>query len=202
MLASAPPLVVPPLSCNTSMMVAEPLASGAGVKLRVPFGVIAGPAENKPGLVLPVTRKLTDWLDSFAGPARMFVAQPGRRIGPESSVTIGLGRLEELGAALEGWSWMWKDCLKKGLAPPLAVPPLSRRTMVTSAATLASAAGVKLRVPLGATAGPAENSPGLVFPVIRKIMVWLDSLAGPGLIFVAQPVRRIGPESSVAVGLG
>src|SRR2546422_939266 len=83
-----------------------------------------------------------------------------------------------------------------------AVAALLKKKRVTSAAPLASAAGVKLMVPLGATAGPAENSPGLVFPVIRKIMVWLDSLAGPGLIFVAQPVRRIGPESSVTVGLG
>src|SRR5437762_1466920 len=100
MLVSAPPLLVPPLSCNTSMMVAEPLASVAGVKLKVPLGATAGPAENNSGFVFPVIRKLTDWLASLAGPVRMFVAQPGRRIGPGSSATTGLGPVVKLGGSL------------------------------------------------------------------------------------------------------
>src|SRR2546428_656053 len=56
----APPLAVPPLSCKTTVRVVEPMASGAGVKLRVPFGAMAGPAENNSALVLPVIRKVTD----------------------------------------------------------------------------------------------------------------------------------------------
>src|SRR5437773_506339 len=130
----------------------------------------------------------------------MLVAQPAKRSAPESSATIGLGPMVKLGASLTAWTSICNDCGALVSAPPLAVPPLSCRRMVTSADPWASGVGVKLKVPFGATVGPAENSPGLVFPVIRKVTVWLDSLAGPGLIFVAQPVRRIGPESSVTVG--
>ena len=71
---STPPLAVPPLSFRVTVMVAEPLASGAGVKVRVPPAVMAGCALKR-AVLLALTVKVRVWLDSFAGPALMFVAQ-------------------------------------------------------------------------------------------------------------------------------
>src|SRR5437764_5246122 len=39
---STPPFAVPPLSCSVTVMVAVPLASGAGVKVRTPLGETDG----------------------------------------------------------------------------------------------------------------------------------------------------------------
>ena len=52
---STPPLSVPPSSCSSTVIVAEPFASSAGVYVNSPEGLTEGPAENKPALVLPVT---------------------------------------------------------------------------------------------------------------------------------------------------
>src|SRR5436190_8620693 len=58
-LVSTPPPAVPPLSWTESVTVAQPLGLAAGVHVSVPVGDTAGPAENKPGFVLPVTLNWT-----------------------------------------------------------------------------------------------------------------------------------------------
>src|SRR5439155_14196073 len=60
-----PPLAVPPLSLSVRVMLAVPSANAAGVKVSVPSGATAGAVANRPGLVLFVTVKLTDWPDSL-----------------------------------------------------------------------------------------------------------------------------------------
>ncbi len=56
---STPPLAVPPLSCRSSVIVAVPKLFTAGVKVSTPVGEIDGAAEKRPGLVSPVTLKVT-----------------------------------------------------------------------------------------------------------------------------------------------
>ena len=88
---STPPNAVPPLSIATSVIVAEPLASGAVVKLKSPLDATAGPAENSAALVLLVTTKLTICAASFAGPGEIAVAHPANSCGPASSSTVSFG---------------------------------------------------------------------------------------------------------------
>ena len=64
---------------------------------------------------------------------------------------------------------------------------------------LASAAGVNVRSPFDATAGAVENSAALVLFVTTKVSVCADSLAGPALIAVAQPVWLNAPLFSSTV---
>ena len=65
-----------------------------------------------------------------------------------------------------------------------------------AATPLAFAAGVKERVPVELTDGPAAKSPGFVLPVTVNVSNWLDSLAGPALMEVAQEGNTWGPQSS------
>ena len=73
---SPPPCSLPPLSLSRTVIVAEPMALVAGVNERVPFGVIAGCAENNAERSL-LTRNTTAWVASLAGPGLMRVAQFG-----------------------------------------------------------------------------------------------------------------------------
>src|SRR5262249_9296096 len=73
-LGSTPPLAVPPSSCATTVTIALPKASGAGVKVSLPVASTAGCALNRPLLSL-VTLKLTVWPLSSAGPGLTAVAQ-------------------------------------------------------------------------------------------------------------------------------
>jgi hypothetical protein len=57
------------------------------------------------------------------------------------------------------------------------------------------AAGVKVSVPSAPIAGWVANSAVLSF-VTRKFSAWLDSLDGPGKIFVVQLAIVCGPASS------
>ena len=86
-LASLPPLAVPPLSCNWTVTVAEPLALPAAVKVNVPFAAMAGCAENN-GWLLLLTIKSRSCADSFAVPALIAVAHVPTVCGPESSETV------------------------------------------------------------------------------------------------------------------
>src|SRR5204862_6072467 len=86
--------------------------------------------------------------------------------------------------------------------PPLAVPPLSRTRSVMFAVPVAPATGVNVSVPFALTAGPAVKSPGLLFAVTSNVRVWLDSLAGPGLMPVAQPGNDAAPRELSAMTLG
>ena len=98
---STPPLAVPPLSFSRRVIVAEPLASAAGVKLRSPVdGSTAGPALNRAVLVLFVTVKARVWPLSSAGPLEMALAQPGKVWAPASSSTVLSGPLLKDGASL------------------------------------------------------------------------------------------------------
>ena len=69
-----PPLAVPPLSCSTSVIVAMPLANGAGVYVNVPSDATAGWVLNRAVFVLPVTLKVSVCAASSAGPALIAVA--------------------------------------------------------------------------------------------------------------------------------
>jgi hypothetical protein len=51
-LVSMPPSAVPPLSWSWTLIVAEPLASAAGVKVSVPSAATAGCDENSAVLLL------------------------------------------------------------------------------------------------------------------------------------------------------
>ena len=82
--------------------------------------------------------------------------------------------------------------------PPLTIPPSSWMLSVIAAEPFASAAGVKVSVPMALTAGAALNRAGFVLPTMLKCTVWLDSF-GPGLMKLAQPSRVCGPASSLTV---
>src|SRR5829696_953889 len=82
------------------------------------------------------------------------------------------------------------------LTPPLAVPPLSAILIVIVAVPFWFAAGVYVSVPVDDTAGPAENSPGLVLLVPTNETVCPDSLPGPVLIAVAQVATVCAAASS------
>ena len=71
--------------------------------------------------------------------------------------------------------------------PPLPVPPSSTSFALTVAEPFWPEAEVKVSVPVGLIAGSTEKRLLLSF-VTTKDTVWLDSLAGPSLIAVAQPV--------------
>src|SRR5262249_36496794 len=98
---SDPPLAVPPLSFNCTVMVAVPLAFAAGVNVSVPSGAIDGATANRPAFVFPVTLNVSACPDSSAGPALMPVANPATVCGPASSftVTVVVGSVK-LGASL------------------------------------------------------------------------------------------------------
>ena len=72
---STPPLAAPPLSLATIVIVAVPPALDDGVQVSVPAELIAGPELKRAEFVLLVIWKVMVWLDSFAGPDEMFVAQ-------------------------------------------------------------------------------------------------------------------------------
>ena len=98
--------------------------------------------------------KSTVWPDSSAGPALIAVAQPvtrlrARRPRPPS----GSAPLVNDGASLTAVTVIVKVCVALVSTPPLAVPPLSWIVTVTVAVPTAFAAGVKVSVPVGLTAG-------------------------------------------------
>src|SRR6516165_1755072 len=86
--------LTPPLSWSTTVIAAMPLASLAGVKVRVPLAAMSGPALNKLGLVLPVTWNANPW------PEEIPVAHPTTVCGPEFSLTATSGPSVKDGASL------------------------------------------------------------------------------------------------------
>jgi hypothetical protein len=84
-LASTPPFAVPPLSVSLIVIVAVPLALAAGVYVRSPVALIAGPAEKRAAFVLLVTENVSVCPASFGGPARIAVAQVATVWAPASS---------------------------------------------------------------------------------------------------------------------
>src|SRR4029078_155977 len=85
------------------------------------------------------------------------------------------------------------------LMPPVALPPLSRASPVTTAVTLAPAFGVNDKVPVFAsTAGCVANSALLSFDTTKNTL-WPLSLAGPALIAVAHGLMVRGRASATAV---
>ncbi len=102
------------------------------------------------------------------------------------------------GASFTAFTVMTNVCSPDVSVPPLAVPPSSETWSVMVAVPLALAAGLKVSVPLAATAGPAAKRPALVLPVIVNETVWPDS-PGPAEMLVAQPATLAAPESSFTV---
>ena len=74
-LESTPPLAVPPLLVTRAVRVATPLASGAGVNLRMPPEVTDGAVANNPGLELESITKASVWPLSLLGPLERLAAQ-------------------------------------------------------------------------------------------------------------------------------
>ena len=161
-LVLTPPLAVPPLSDNVTVIVAAPLAFGAGVYVNVPLAATLGCTEKSAALVLLVTMNVSVWPDSSAGPALIAVAQSGTLCAAASSLTVWSAPLTKLGASFTAVTLMTKVCSALVSTPPFDMPPLSVSLTVIVADPLAFAAGVYVRVPLALIAGPAENSPGFV----------------------------------------
>src|SRR5436190_1781846 len=92
-----------------------------------------------------------------AGYARMLVVQLLTVCGPASSSVATSGPLVKLGGSLTAVIVMVKVCGALVSLPPLAVPPLSLATTVMVAEPLASAAPVKVNVPVGEMAGATSN---------------------------------------------
>src|SRR5437899_2100449 len=132
----------------------------------------------------------------------MFVAQLAMVCGPASSRVETSGPLVKLGASLTAVTLMLKVCGALVSLPPLAVPPLSRATIVMRAVPLALAAAVNVSVPVGAMAGPEENNPGLVLLVTMNVIVWPASFAGPTAMLVAQLLIVWATASSSTVTSG
>ncbi len=105
-LVSTPPLAVPPLSVSLSVIVADPFAFGAGVNVRAPLALTAGPAAKSAGFELPVRTNASVCPASSAGPALMPVAQLATDCAPASSSTVWSGPLVKLGAWLTGLTVM------------------------------------------------------------------------------------------------
>ncbi len=156
-LVSTPPKAVPPLSCATTVTVAEPFAFVAGVKVSVPLDAMAGCVRNS-ALLSFVTAKVTTWPDSFAGPGEMPVRKLAVVLAPESSSTVTLLALSvKLGAWFTGTMVMVKVFVLLS-TPPLRMPPSSCTMTVTVAVPIIPAAGVKVSVPKLSIAGCALKS--------------------------------------------
>ena len=77
-LTSTPPSTTPPSSRTRSVIVAVPLAFGAGVKVRLPFvPLTAGCVLKSALLVLPVISKVSTCADSHGAP--LLKQSPSRR---------------------------------------------------------------------------------------------------------------------------
>ena len=74
-LVFTPPLVVPSLSCATTVTVTEPFALAAGVKVSVPLAAIAGCTLNSALLVFVTVKATVCVASSVPPPAEMLVAK-------------------------------------------------------------------------------------------------------------------------------
>ena len=91
---STPPLAVPPSSLRVRSTSAAPLASAASVKVRSPVaGSTAGPALNRPGLLLATTLKVRD-CGYTGGPA-------GERVRPRILVNRLVRTVVEIGLVVD-----------------------------------------------------------------------------------------------------
>ena len=109
--------------------------------MSVPLLATAGPAANRPELVLPVMLNVSAWLSS-GSPSSMPVAQPATVCAPAFSFTDSSAPLVNTGASLTAVTVTSKDCGALVSLPPPAVPPSSDRVRVMVAVPLALAAGV------------------------------------------------------------
>src|SRR5438132_1662649 len=150
-----------------------------------PMTVNAGPAENRPGLEFESITTLSTCELSFEGPALIDVRKPGTLCAPLSSSTAWSGPFVNDGATLIGCTSLTNVCAADVSMPPFAVPPLSDSVSVIVAAPIVFVAGVYVSVPFAATAGPAENSAGLLLPVTLNVSVWPRSF-GPAPVVVAH----------------
>ena len=93
----------------------------------------------------------------------------------------------KLGGSLTGSTVIVNCWVGLSSSPPLAVPPSSVTVTVIVALPLASAAGVKPRLPVvPSIAGSDENRSGFVLSVTTKVRVCPLSLAAPGSRSVAH----------------
>src|SRR5437764_311703 len=101
----------------------------------------------------------------------MLVAQLLTVWAPLSSGTDWSAPLVKVGASLTAVTLIRKVCAALVSLPPLAVPPLSFRTIVIVELPLAFGAGVNVRVPLAEIAGCVENRALLLLLVTLKVRV-------------------------------
>src|SRR5690349_13231113 len=107
----------------------------------------------------------------------MFVAHAAL-YAPESSLTVTLPPPVNDGGSLTAFTVMVKVWPALVSTPPLAVPPLSCATTVTTAVPFASGAGVNVSTPEGETAGCDAKS-ALLLLVAVKVTLCDDSSGGP-----------------------
>src|SRR5262245_59069081 len=103
------------------------------------------------------------------------------------------------GAQAGGVSVMVNVAGVEASAPPLAVPPSSRRTTVAVAVPDAPATGLKVSTPVaGLMAGWTANSKGLSVDT-EKFRDCVPSSAGPPEIAVAHPATVCAPASDATI---
>src|SRR5439155_1280604 len=147
----------------------------------VPLALMAGRTEKSAVFVSLVTLNVRVWADSSDGPALIEVAQPLSDCAGESSSTVWFAPFVNDGTSLTAVTLIVTTWVAEVSTPEFAVPPLSETSIVRSAVPFAFAAGVKLRVPFDAIAGPAEKRPAFVLFVTWNVRVWPDSSDGPVL---------------------
>ena len=87
----------------------------------MPVGLTDGPDEKRPGLLLPVIRKLRTCELSLSAPAEMAVAQPGMLTAAASSRSIRLAPAVNEGASFTGSIVMSMVAGAESAVPSLAL---------------------------------------------------------------------------------
>src|SRR5262245_12564248 len=219
-LVSTPPLLVPPLSCNRTVTVADPFAFNAGVYVSFPVVSTAGNTENSVSLFV-LTRKLRDCPDSSVGPAVMLVAHPLTVCAPASSrvcwSTPGVNEGVSLTAVTVRLDV--SVVVLNGVVPPLvltsAVPPFvpavrsqARNVIAGWIVPLKSAAGTnRIRVRASAESNRAlvtDNEPRafqLVPPLVENCQVPFAASAAVAAIpsSAAESTSVIGSPPALAI---
>src|ERR1044071_2588800 len=193
---------VTPAAKTVTVQVSPPVKSTAGSSVKVALGLALVENVGAPE-VAQVMSKLAPL--AFTGSLKLMTtfAFPATPVAPLVGVVlVTVGDPSTL---------IVNEHVPDTSTPPFAVPPLSRRRMVMLAEPVALATGVKVSVPFELTAGCTLKSPGLLFAVTSNVSVWLDSLAGPALMAVAQfgndampavlSAATVGPQEKLGASL-
>ena len=139
-LVSSPPLAVPPSSWMTTVTVAVPKASAAGVKVSVPSAATAG-CDAEQGVVVVADDEIHR-LRRLVRTGRDRGRPRRDRAGPRVLEHCLVRALGEARRVVDGVTVIVNVCGATVSTPPLAVPPLSWMLTVTVATPNASGAAV------------------------------------------------------------